>query len=68
MSQDRIVCLFFVANTIKITYTMKTKEMHYECPQVMVIHIESEGTLAQSYLDYKQNPSMPYGDDGEEWF
>ena len=47
---------------------MKTKEMHYECPQVMVIHIESEGTLAQSYLDYKQTPSMPFGDDGEEWF
>ena len=47
---------------------MKTKEMHYECPQVMVIHIESEGTLAQSYLDYKKTPSMPFGDDGEEWF
>lgn len=47
---------------------MKTKEMHYECPQVMVIHIEPEGTLASSYLDYKQIPSMPFGDDGEEWF
>ena len=47
---------------------METKMMHYECPKVQVIQIELEGTLAQSYLDYKKIPSMPFGDDGEEWF
>ena len=47
---------------------METKTLLYECPKVEVIHIESEGTLAQSYLDYKKTPSMPFGDDGEEWF
>lgn len=42
----------------------------YESPQLRIVQIETEGVLASSdgYLDYKQNPSMPYGDDGEEWF
>lgn len=44
--------------------------VEYESPQLRLIQIETEGVLASSdtYLDYKQNPSMPYGDDGEEWF
>jgi hypothetical protein len=42
----------------------------YECPQLRVDRIEAEGVLTSSttYLDYKKNPSMPYGDNGEEWF
>ena len=42
----------------------------YESPQLKLIQIETEGVLASSdsYLNYKQNPSMPYGDDEEEWF
>ena len=67
MSQDRIVC-FLCPIPIKTTLIMETKMMHYECPKVQVIQIELEGTLAQSYLDYKKIPSMPFGDDGEEWF
>jgi hypothetical protein len=44
--------------------------LDYVSPQLKLIHIETEGVLASSdtYLDYKRNPSMPYGDDGEEWF
>lgn len=48
------------------------KMINYESPQLVSAHIEVEGVLASSgpdtYLDYKQNPSMPYGDNGEEWF
>lgn len=44
----------------------------YESPQLKIVQIGTEGVLAASteasYLKYKQNPSMPYGDDGEEWF
>lgn len=42
----------------------------YESPQLKLIQIETEGVFASSdsYLDYRQNPSMPYGDDTEEWF
>lgn len=43
----------------------------YSSPTVVTIDIEVEHAFADSatdYLDYKQNPSMPYGDDGEEWF
>ena len=42
----------------------------YESPQLKLIQIETEGVLASSdsYLNYKKNPSMSYGDDGEEWF
>lgn len=42
----------------------------YESPQLKLVQIETEGVLASSdsYLNYKQNPSMSYGDDGEEWF
>lgn len=53
---------------------MKTKFrfIDYESPQIEVVHIEVEGTLASSgpetYLDYKQTPSMSYGDDEEQWF
>lgn len=49
---------------------MERLQLDYESPQVRVVQIEAEGVLASSttYLDYKQNPSMPYGDDGEEWF
>lgn len=49
---------------------MKKLLVDYENPQLKLIQIETEGVLASSdtYLDYKQNPSMPYGDDGEEWF
>ena len=44
--------------------------VEYESPQLRLIQIETEGVLASSdtYLDYKKNPSMPYGDDGEECF
>ncbi len=43
---------------------------NYESPRLKLIQIETEGVLASSdtYLNYKQTPSMPYGDDGEEWF
>lgn len=49
---------------------MKKLLVDYESPQLKSIQIETEGVLASSdtYLDYKQNPSMSYGDDGEEWF
>jgi hypothetical protein len=49
---------------------MKKLPVDYESPQLKLIQIETEGVLASSdtFLDYKQNPSMPYGDDGEEWF
>ena len=44
----------------------------YESPQLEVFRIDVEGPLASSgpdtYLDYKQNPSMSYGDEGEQWF
>lgn len=50
----------------------KFKLIDYESPQMEVVHIEVEGTLASSdsdtYLDYKQNPSMSYGDEEEQWF
>ena len=49
---------------------VKFKFIDYESPQMEVVHIEVEGTLASSdtYLDYKQNPSMFYGDEEEQWF
>lgn len=49
---------------------MERLQLDYESPQARVVQIEAEGALASSntYLDYKQNPSMLYGDDGEEWF
>ena len=49
---------------------MDRLQLNYESPRLWVVQIEAEGVLASSntYLDYKQNPSMPYGDDGEEWF
>ena len=50
----------------------KFKFVHYESPRFDVVQIETEGTLASSYadsyLDYKQNPSMSYGDEEEQWF
>lgn len=39
----------------------------YQSPSVMMIEIKVEKGFASS-LDYKQNPSMPYGDENEEWF
>lgn len=44
-------------------------QLDYQTPNVRVVQIEAEGVLASSttYLDYKQNPSMPYDGD-EEWF
>jgi len=51
---------------------MKLLPIDYERPQLKIVRIEAEGVLAASnedtYLNYKQNPSMSYGDDGEEWF
>jgi hypothetical protein len=49
---------------------MENLQVHYQTPQLRLIQIETEGVFASSdtYLDYKTNPSMPYGDDGEEWF
>lgn len=51
---------------------MELLHSDYESPQLKIVQIETEGLLAasseDSYLNYRQNPSMPYGDDGEEWF
>lgn len=49
---------------------MKKLKINYECPQLKIIRIEVEGVMALSggYLDYQTTPSMPYGDDGEQWF
>lgn len=51
---------------------MELLQVDYESPQLKIVQIEAEGVLASStqdtYLNYKQNPSMSYGDDGEEWF
>ena len=43
----------------------------YSSPAVQAIEIEVEHPFADSstdYLNYQKTPSMPYGDDGEEWF
>jgi hypothetical protein len=51
---------------------MEKKLINYESPLLEVAHIDVEGPLASSgpetYLDYKKNPSMSYGDEGEQWF
>lgn len=49
---------------------MEKLKINYECPQLRVIGIETEGIIATSgdYLDYQKTPSMSYGDDGEQWF
>lgn len=49
---------------------MELEKINYESPQLTVTSIETEGILASSgdYLDYQKTPSMPYGDDEEQWF
>lgn len=47
---------------------MNTNEnLIYESPRVEVVEVEVEKGFAMS-LGYDSNPSMPYGDEGEEWF
>ncbi len=39
----------------------------YQSPLIEIIEVQVEKGFATS-LDYKQTPSMPFGDDTPQWF
>lgn len=41
---------------------------NYEPPRIESFEFCAEQGFATSTLNYDENPSMPYGDENEQWF